>query len=94
MSTKPTGRNAVARFAFGVAFIFLIFSVVTMQYRLKDLKDRKEDLEIAVMDIEDNIQEIKTKLDTPLTPEYIARVAKEKLGYRYPNEIIFYNDYR
>ncbi|PKM62590.1 MAG: hypothetical protein CVU97_04555 [Firmicutes bacterium HGW-Firmicutes-21] len=92
MKKKHKRSNIIVRFAFGIIFIFLIVSVVNMQYELRDLKDRRVALEEQVQDVEDKIQEINIRLNTPLTSEYIARVAKEKLGYRNPNEIIFYND--
>ena len=37
-------------------------------------------------------ERLQTELDAPVDDEYIEKVAKEKLGYRKPAEIIFYND--
>ena len=42
--------------------------------------------------LEDDITELNIKLSTPISDEYIERVAREQLGYRMPGEIIFYND--
>ncbi len=92
MKKRHGSRNTIVRFAFGIVFVFLIASVINMQYELRELKDKRNGLEVQVQDAEDNIREINMRLETPLTPEYIERVAKEKLGYRKPNEIIFYND--
>ena len=86
------GRNTIVRIAFILIFVVLIASVIKMQYELRDLKEKKLVLEEQVQDIEDNIQEIQMRIDAPRTPEYYERVAREKLGYRNPNEIIFRND--
>ena len=37
-------------------------------------------------------ERLQTELAAPVDDEYIEKVAKEKLGYRKPAEIIFYND--
>ena len=92
MKKRHGRRNVVTRFAFMLIIVFLIASVVNMQYELRDLKDKRLELETQIADVEDNIQEIKIRLETPLTDEYIERVAKEKLGYRNRNEIIFFNN--
>lgn len=85
-------RNTIVRFAFGLLFIVLIASAINMQYQLRDLKEKKVALDEQLQDVEDNIQEINIRLNTPLTDEYIEQIAKEKLGYRKHNEIIFRND--
>lgn len=92
MRKKHRSQNVVVRFAFGIILIFLIFSVINMQYELKELNERKLEVQEQIKDVEDNIQEIKIRLDAPRTDEYIERVAREKLGYRKPNEIIFFNN--
>jgi len=73
-------------------FIVLAVSVVNMQIDLRNLKEQKAKLEEQVVNVEDKIQEINIRLESPLTDKYIERIAKEKLGYRNANEIIFYND--
>ena len=41
---------------------------------------------------EDRIERLKEELEQPMTDEYIMRIAREKLGYYLPDEVIFYND--
>ena len=42
--------------------------------------------------LEEKIEEMRYRLESPLDDEYVARVAREKLGLCYPDEIIYYND--
>lgn len=84
--------NTIVKFAFAVIILFLIASVINMQFELKELKERKAALDTEIADVEDNIKEIQMRLDTPLTEEYIEKVAREKFGFRKPNEIIFHNN--
>ena len=38
------------------------------------------------------VEELQERLETPLDRDYIIRIARDKMGYALPNEIIFYND--
>lgn len=89
---KRTNGNIVVKFAFLCVLVFLIFSVVNMQIQLASLRESKAQLEQNLQTVTDTIEEVTIRLDTPMSEAYIERVAREKLGYRMPNEIIFYND--
>lgn len=82
----------MVRFAFLSVLVILVFAVVNMQMQLSELKKSKEQLEDTLQRVTDTIEETTIRLNTPMTDEYIERVAREKLGYRMPGEIIFYND--
>ena len=49
-------------------------------------------LEQQISDINDSIEEIQLRLETPLTLDYIEKVARELYDYRDSDEIIFYNN--
>lgn len=90
--TRRPGGNVMVRFAFLCVLVILVFAVVNMQLQLKELKESKEQLEDSLRRVTDIIEETTIRLDTPMTEEYIERVARQKLGYRMPGEIIYYND--
>ncbi|MDD4165211.1 MAG: septum formation initiator family protein [Eubacteriales bacterium] len=92
MRKRYGSGNTIVKFAFTLVFIVLLVSVINMQIDLRELKEKKALLEEQIKDVEDDIQELNIRLNTPLTDEYIERIAKEKLGYRRPNEIIFYSN--
>lgn len=70
----------------------MIVTLVSVQIRHNELTEEREKLEERIEDVEGNIDELKNRLDTPFDHEYIIALAKEKLGYCLPDEIIFYND--
>ena len=41
---------------------------------------------------EKNLDDLKRQADEPYDEEYISGVAKDKIGLRYPDEVIFYNN--
>ena len=91
MTGRPNG-NIMVKFAFVCVLVILVFAVVNMQMQLSELRESKKQLEDSLQRVTDVIEEATIRLNTPLSDEYIERVAREKLGYRKPAEIIFYND--
>ncbi|NCA93117.1 hypothetical protein EOM82_07775 [bacterium] len=90
MSGK-TNSNLILKFAVLCIIIILIFAVINIQIELIELKQKKQELLKQIGDVGDTIEEINIRLDTPVTDEYIERVAREQLGYSKNGEIIFYN---
>ena len=39
----------------------------------------------------ETINELQAEIDRPFDDEYVAEIAREKLGLRYPQEIVFYS---
>ena len=90
----PTGQrtNIIVRLAVICVCVFLIFSAVNMQFKLSELKQTRAQLDEELAQVEDRLLYIRMRLDSPITDEYIRRGAPEKLNYRDPDEIIFFND--
>ncbi len=42
--------------------------------------------------LEERVEDMRYRLESPLDDDYVARVAREKLGLCFPDEIIFYSD--
>jgi len=80
------------KLAIFTAFIFMIITLVSVQIRYNNLQEEQAKLEERIDDVQGDIDELQNKLDTPFDEDYIVALAKEKLGYCLPNEIIFYND--
>lgn len=74
------------------AFVFLIITYVSIQIKFNNLTAQKEELNTRIETVNDSIEALQNKLDTPFDKDYIIALAKDKLGYCLPDEIIFYND--
>lgn len=75
-----------------LAFLFMIITLVSSQLRYNRLEEEKAAITAQIEEVQGNIDEIQNRLDTPFDKSYIISLAKEKLGYCLPDEIIFYND--
>ena len=74
------------------AFVFLIITYVSIQIKYHNLTTQQDELNARIEAVNDSIEALQNKLDTPFDKEYVISLAKNKLGYCLPDEIIFYND--
>ena len=63
-----------------------------MQYN--EAMEKKTEKEEALAELKNDIQQLEYMVDAPLDDEFKIRVAREKLGMCFPDEIIFYGDYQ
>ena len=52
----------------------------------------KEEKQAYVDSLKDEIQRLEYMVDAPLDDEFKIRIAREKLGMCFPDEIIYYTD--
>lgn len=92
--SKKKSKVYIAVSAFLI--FFLIFSVVYFLWGLMQRNENMEKIEEKDAELEDlknEIQKLQYMLDAPLDDEFKIRIAREKLGMCFPDEIIFYSDY-
>lgn len=75
-------------------FVFLIVgsvaTIVGLQSRLNDLRDDYAELQELLTDYKDEVDELKHELESEIDDEYVAKIARERLGYHMLGEKIFY----
>ncbi len=82
-------------FVKSAVLIFIVFCSVTiikMQFEFNNLKQDKAEVESQIKNYELKIDELEARLNEEFDTDYIMRIARDKLNYRLPEEIIFYND--
>lgn len=84
--------NLIIRIAFTLIFIFLFVSVINLQVKMNELREERDLRTERVQQLQDAVDELELRIAEPIDDEYIERVARDQLGYRRPNEIIFVND--
>lgn len=75
--------------------LLLIFSVAFFLWSLmkynKIMEDKKED-EAYIEQLNDEIERLEYLVEAPLDDAYKIRVAREKLGMCFPDEIVFHSE--
>ena len=84
--------NIFVKTAVLVFVIFCSVTIIRMQFEFNELKEDKEQVEEQIRNYQLRIDELQAQLDEQFNTDYIMRVARDKLNYRLPDEIIFYND--
>ena len=75
-------------FLFAFSVIFFLWSL--MKYN-KIMEDKRAD-EAYIEQLNDEIERLQYLVDAPLDDEFKIRVAREKLGMCFPDEIIFHTE--
>lgn len=75
---------------FAFLIVASVFTIVGLQSRLNDLRADYEELEQLVIDYKDEVDGLKHELESEIDDEYVAKIARERLGYHMPGEKIFY----
>ena len=95
-STEERRRLPVTSLFLRIFLIVLVGLTVTLlATRLMEynrLREEKQQLQLRIEQKQENIDELQYLLDAPVDREYIIRVAREKLGLNFPDEIVYYND--
>lgn len=84
--------NIFVKAATLVFIVFCAVTIVKMQFEFNSLKEDKAAVEEQIKAYELKIDELQARLEEDFDTDYIMRIAREKLNFRLPEEIIFYND--
>ena len=80
------------KLVFAVIMIFCITMILRLQFQFNTLNDQKKELKQQVDDLRYSNEELQNELDEEIDEDYMIKVAREKLDYHMPDEIIYYND--
>lgn len=88
---KLLGRSMLWRVALAVVVVVAMIISVSSFMRNNQLEAEKAELQAKLNDYNQKIAELQHLLNQPMNEEYIVRIAKERLGLYFPDEIIYYN---
>lgn len=84
--------NLFVRIAMVVIIAVCIFTIVRLQIQFNELNETRKQLTEQVRTYSDFIEQKSEELEEEFDEDYIIRIAREKLGFHLPDEIIYYND--
>ncbi|MBQ3182144.1 MAG: septum formation initiator family protein [Clostridia bacterium] len=87
-----TRTNIFVRIAVIIVIVVCLITILKLQIQFNRLNEEKKVLSAQVEEYQEDIEELKAEIERPFDDEYVIRVAREKLGYHLPDEIIYYND--
>ena len=85
--------NMIVRIFLGFLLVFAVVYFLWSLMQYNDAMKTKEEKQAYVESLKDDIQRLEYMVDAPLDDEFKIRIAREKLGMCFPDEIIFYGEY-
>ena len=73
-------------------FIFAVTFFLWSVLKYNKIMDEKREKEEYVKELTEQIEELEYLVEMPLDDKFKIRIAREKLGMCFPDEIIFYTD--
>ena len=90
---KNKVHTAVKAFlALLLVFAIAYFLWSLMQYN--EAMEKKAEKEATLAELKNEIQQLEYMVDAPLDDEFKIRLAREKLGMCFPDEVIYYGEYQ
>ena len=90
---KKTARfNFFIKLTILVVICFCAVNIIRLRNDFNNLRDQERELLEEKERYEDEIAKLKEDLLHDMDDEYIMRIAREKLNYYLPDEIIYFND--
>ncbi|MBQ8401569.1 MAG: septum formation initiator family protein [Clostridia bacterium] len=85
-------RNLFVKLAMLVFSVFCFITILTLQLENNSMKAQAEALDIQIQEYQIYIEDLQATLDAPMDEDYVADIARDKLGLRHPQEVVFYSD--
>jgi len=85
-------RNLLTKTAILVFSVFYFITIIKLQLENNSMKEKAELLETQINTYQSYITELQATLDAPMDENYVSEIARDKLGLRHPQEVVFYSD--
>ena len=89
---KGVRLNFFVKLTILVVICFCAVNIIHLHASLNDLKEQEAELLAKEAELNDRFSELVTEYDREMDRDYIIRIAREKLNYYLPDEVIFFND--
>ncbi len=89
---EKTPLNSAIRFFVILLLIFSIGFFIWSVMKYNRIQEEKKDKEMYINQLSEKIDELQYLVDMPINDEYKIRIARERLGMCFADEIIFYTD--
>ena len=68
-----------------------MYLIVTLNFRVNEQRKQIEELRVLLEEQQERVGKLRYELDRPFDNEYAIEIARDKLNYHLPGEIIYYN---
>ncbi len=74
-----------------VLTLVCMYLIVTLNFKVNEQRRQIEELRVLLEEQQEKVGKLRYELDRPFDDEYAIEIARDKLNYHLPGEIIYYN---
>ena len=90
--SKKTAASMLIQGFLVLLFVFAVVFFLWSMMRYNEKMSLTEEKKSKIAQLSDEIEEMRYLVDAPLDDDYKMRIAREKLGMCFPDEIIFHTE--
>jgi cell division protein FtsB len=89
---KKRGLSSFVKIFLSLLFVFAVAFFLWSVMRYNELKRQMQQKQEYILKLNDNIDRLEYLVDAPLDDAFKIRIAREKLGMCFPDEIIYHTE--
>lgn len=89
---RGVGVSMLTRLALAVVVIVSLIICITSLMRYNKLEEERAELQAQIDAFDKDIAEKEYLIDAPVDENYIVRIARDRFGLFFPNEVFHVND--
>lgn len=87
-----TETSLFVKISLALLTVVFVIMVLSLSLRYNELTKKRDQLKAQVQQEQLELEKLLDEVNAEYNDEYILKIAREELGYRMPDEIIYYNN--
>lgn len=87
-----TETSIFVKISLALLTVMFVIMVLSLSLRYNELTRKRDQLKAQVEQEQLELEKLIDEVNAEYNDEYIIKIAREELGYRMPDEIIYYNN--
>ena len=87
-----TDTSLFVKISLALLTVIFVIMVLSLSLRYNELTRKRDQLKAQVEMEQLELEKLLDEVNAEYNEEYIIKIAREELGYRMPDEVIYYNN--
>lgn len=87
-----TDTSLFVKISLALLTVIFVIMVLSLSLRYNELTKKRDQLKMQVEKEQLELEKLLDEVNAEYNDEYIIKIAREELGYRMPDEVIYYNN--
>lgn len=87
-----TDKSLFVKISIALLTVIFVIMVMSLSMQYNSLTKKRDQLKKQVESEQLELEKLLEEVNAEFNDEYIIKIAREELGYRMPDEVIYYNN--